>query len=293
MIAVLGSSGLLGTRVVERLAAAGHDVLATSRKQRDGLPDGVRTAILDVRQPDTVGATLTDVDAVVIASHGLNPPGWRNGPGDVDDQGVAAIVDALAGTDTHVTFLSVIGADTDHELEFWRAKRKGELHLEQSGLPVAILRCSPYMEFHALELLGKPLKKGGRAIVVGRGDGIRNMISVDDVADLVVWVAEHRFTGRLDVVGPDNASPNDDIATIAEVLGAEPKALRVHPTFARVLAVAPGKLVPNVGRIIDISLHDDGCDQPRTPSDLPDGAPVPQRTLADVTRDHLLTDDAD
>lgn len=299
MIAVLGSTGMLGTRVVERLAANGHDVLATSRKERsddaDPLPDGVRTAVLDVRDPDSIRAALRSgpdaVDAVVIASHGLNPPGWGNGPADVDDRGVAAVAETLAGTDTHVTFLSVLDPATDHELEFWRAKRAGEEHLERSGLPVAILRCSAYMEFHALELLGKPLAKGKRATVIGRGDGVRNMVSVDDVADVVVWATEHRYTGRLDVVGPKNASPNDDIDTIAEVLGAEPKAMRIHPTVGRVLSIVPGKVVPNVGRIIDISLHDDARDQPHDPADLPDGAPVPRRTLADVTRDHLLGDD--
>lgn len=289
MIAVIGSSGLLGSRVVAQLAANGHEVLATGRKRPDDLPAGVSSAVVDLRRPDTVRTAVDGAEAVVIAAHGLNPPGWRNGPRHVDDRGVAAVADALAGSQTHVTFLSVLDAATDHELDFWRAKRAGEIHLERSGLPVAVLRCSAFMEFHALELLGKPLQKGKKATIIGRGDGVRNMVSVDDVAALVTWTVEQRHVGTLDVVGPVNATPNEDVATIAALLGVEPAAMRIAPPVARALSIVPGKLVPNVGRIIATALHDDARDQPREPVDLPDGAPVPGRTLGDVVRDHLMS----
>ena len=287
MIAVIGSSGLLGARVVERLTARGHEVLAGGRNERSDLPAGARSAVVDLRKPESILAAVRDVDAVVVAAHGLNPPGWRNGPRQVDDRGVAAIAESIAGTDTHVTFLSVLDPSLDHELEFWRAKRKGEMHLEQSGVPLAVLRCSAFMELHALELLARPLKKGKKATVIGRGDGVRNMVSVDDVADLVVWAVENRHTGRLDVVGPDNATPNEDVATIAELLAVAPRTMRIGPRLARFLSFIPGKLVPNIGRILEISLHDDVRDQPRKPADLPDGAPVPSRTLTEVVRDNL------
>lgn len=287
MIAIMGSSGLLGARVVERLAEKGHEVLAASRKERTDLPVGARPAVVDLRKPASIRAVLRDVDAVVVAAHGLNPPGWRNGPRQVDDRGVAAIADSIAGTDAHVTFLSVLDPSVDHELEFWRAKRKGEMHLERSGVPLAVLRCSAFMEFHALERLARPLKKGKKATIIGRGDGIRNMVSVDDVADLVVWTVENRYTGRLEVVGPHNATPNEDVSAIVELLGAAPKVIRISPGLARFLAFIPGKLAPNIGRIIEISLHDDARDQSRKPAELPDGAPVPSRTLTEVVRDNL------
>ena len=290
MIAVIGSSGLLGMRVVQRLSAKGHEVLAAGRKERTAFPVGARSAVVDLRKPESIRAALQDVDAVVVAAHGLNPPGWRNGPRQVDDRGVAAIAESVGGTDTHVTFLSVLDPSIDHELEFWRAKRKGEIHLERSGVPLAVLRCSAFMELHALELLARPLKNGKKATVIGRGDAARNMVSVDDVAALVVWTVENRYRGRLEVVGPDNATPNEDLATVAEVLGAEPRVMRIGPGFARFLSFIPGKLVPNVGRIIEISLHDDARDQPREPAELPDGAPVPSRTLTEVVRDNLFAE---
>ena len=170
MIAIIGCSGLLGARVVERLAAKGHEVLAASRKERTDLPVGATPAVVDLRKPESIRAVLQDVD---------------------------------------------------------------------------------------------------------------------DVADLVVWAVEHRHTGRLKVVGPDNATPNEDIAVVAELLGAAPRVIRISPGFARFLSFIPGKLVPNIGRIIEISLHNDARDQPRKPADLPDGAPVPSRTLTEVVRDNL------
>ena len=222
MIAVIGSSGLLGARVVERLSARGHEVLAAGRTERTSLPLGTRSAVVDLRKPASIRAALRDIDAVVVAAHGLNPPGWLNGPHQVEDRGMAAIAESVAGTNTHVTFLSVLDPSIDHELEFWRAKQRGEMHLERSGVPLAVLRCSAFMEFHALELMAKPLLNGKKAIIIGRGDGVRNMVSVDDVADLVVWTVENRYTGLLEVVGPDNATPNEDVATVAELLGAAP-----------------------------------------------------------------------
>ena len=140
MIAVIGSSGLLGSRVVERLAAKGHEVLAASRMNRTTLPVGARSVIFDLRKPEGMRTVLQDVSGIIIAAHGLTPPGWRNGPRHVDDLGVAAVADSIAGTDIHVTYLSVLNATIDHELEFWRAKRKGEMHLEQCSAPLAVLR---------------------------------------------------------------------------------------------------------------------------------------------------------
>ena len=75
---------------------------------------------------------------------------------------------------------------------------------------------------------------------------------------------------------------------VAGVLGTAPRIMRIGPGFARFLSFIPGKLVPNIGRIIEISLHDDTRDQPRKPADLPDGAPVPSRTLTEVVRDNLV-----
>ena len=61
MIAIIGSSGLLGARVVERLTAKGHEVLAASRKERTDLPVGARPAVVDLRKPKSIRAVLEDV----------------------------------------------------------------------------------------------------------------------------------------------------------------------------------------------------------------------------------------
>jgi uncharacterized protein YbjT (DUF2867 family) len=286
--AVIGSSGQLGRRVVRQLVERGHDVIATSRTAPETPVDGARTALLDVRDPETIRSALAGATSVVIASHGLNPPGWRNGPRHVDDAGVGAIASALAGTDTHVVYLSLIGAAPDHELDFWRAKHAGERHLAAASIPTAVLRASAFMEFHAIEMLGAPLAKGKKSMIIGRGDRVRNLVSAEDVAELVVWAVESRYEGTLDVVGPHDASPGDDVETIAAVLGTEPKAMRIDPRVAKVLAVVPGRLVPNVGRIIDISLFTDAADRPAEPTELPAGAPVPHRGLAEVARTELI-----
>ena len=68
-VLVFGATGRVGTSVVEQAAAAGHQVTAFVRdpKRLKVSAAGVRTAVGDIYQPDTVAAALgQEIDAVVV-----------------------------------------------------------------------------------------------------------------------------------------------------------------------------------------------------------------------------------
>lgn len=75
-ILVLGATGYIGSRLVPHLLERGHEVVAASssppRPDRFGWDDRVEAVQCDVTDPIAVGATVTDVDAVVYLVHSLD-----------------------------------------------------------------------------------------------------------------------------------------------------------------------------------------------------------------------------
>jgi 2-alkyl-3-oxoalkanoate reductase len=87
-ILVTGATGVIGSRVVPLLQAAGHDVTAAVRPQgggAPGVPAGARVCPLDLFDPGQVGAAVAGHDVVInLATHipassarMLMPGAWR------------------------------------------------------------------------------------------------------------------------------------------------------------------------------------------------------------------------
>jgi uncharacterized protein YbjT (DUF2867 family) len=134
-IVVIGGSGLIGSKLVEKLRQAGYDPLAAS-------PDtGVDTLSGEGLQEALEGAQV-----VVDVS---NAPAW-------DD---AAVMDffqtssrnllaaeAAAGVKHHIV-LSVVGADRLPESGYMRAKIAQEEMVKAGSVPYTILRATQFFEF--------------------------------------------------------------------------------------------------------------------------------------------------
>jgi uncharacterized protein YbjT (DUF2867 family) len=134
-IVVIGGTGLIGSKLVEKLRAKGHEAIAAS-------PDtGVNTLT-----GEGVAAALAGANVVVDVA---NAPVW-------DD---AAVLDffqttsrnvrdaeVAAGVKHHVT-LSVVGADRLTESGYLRAKLAQEQTSENGPVPYTILRATQFFEF--------------------------------------------------------------------------------------------------------------------------------------------------
>jgi len=185
-IAVMGASGLIGTKVAELLKSQGHDVVASSRST------GV-----DV----LTGAGLTDAlagaDVLVDVT---NSPDLNGGPAmEFFTRSTPTLVDAarLAGVRQYVA-LSIVGADGLPDSGYMRAKVAQERIITDSGLPYPIVRATQFAEF--ADAITESLTDGD---VVRVPDALIQPIPADQVAAAVAAaaVAEPR-NGIANVAGP-------------------------------------------------------------------------------------------
>lgn len=133
-IAVIGGTGLIGSRVVRDLDAAGHR--AVPHSQSTGV---------DVIIGDGLDAALAGADVIVNLTNSptfddASPAFFRTSM----DNLVAAARKADVG---HFVVLSIVGVDQVPELDYYRAKTLQEDILEAGPVPCSIVRATQFMEF--------------------------------------------------------------------------------------------------------------------------------------------------
>ena len=134
-IAVIGASGLIGSKLVDVLSADGHDVVAASRNS------GV-----DVLTGDGLADALDGADALVDV---VNSPDFSDGP----------VMDFFTTSTTNLTAaakkasvgryvaLSIVGCDGLPDSGYMRAKVAQEKIITDSGLPYTVVRATQFAEF--------------------------------------------------------------------------------------------------------------------------------------------------
>nr|WP_219821963.1 NAD(P)H-binding protein [Streptomyces sp. Ru71] len=102
-IAVLGATGMVGSRVIDEARARGHRVLALSRKPASEDPDVVPVPV-DANDPSALREALTGSDAVVLTV--------RTFPADADflTATTRTVLDAAAEQGTRVLVVGGAGA---------------------------------------------------------------------------------------------------------------------------------------------------------------------------------------
>ena len=188
-VVVAGATGRSGKIVVQLLREQGVKVRGFSRKvdeARAAMPD-VEWLTADVRDPKSLQSIARGADRMVIAlgSNSFRDP--TNKPEDVDDAGVARLVElAKAAGLKHVVLVSSAGVTRAQPGEerfaklmygVMTAKLRGEDALRRSGVPYTILR--------PVGLWDKPPGQYGIALVPG-DPPITAMIARADVAAVAV-----------------------------------------------------------------------------------------------------------
>ncbi|MEV7678846.1 NAD(P)H-binding protein [Streptomyces sp. NPDC088341] len=131
---VLGGRGLIGSQVVERLTAAGHDVVPASLSTGVDVISG--KGLDQVLAGADVMINLTNSPTFDESSFAFFETSMRN-------LGAAA---EAAGVRHHV-ILSIVGVDQVPRLDYYRAKAAQEHVLENAPTPYSIVRATQFFEF--------------------------------------------------------------------------------------------------------------------------------------------------
>ena len=223
-IVVIGGTGLIGSKVVERLVAYGHDVLPASPA------NGVNTVT-----GEGLAGALTGAQVVVDVS---NSPSFEDGAAmdffRTSTRTLLASEDA-AGVSHHVA-LSVVGADRLQDSGYMRAKLAQETLIQDSPIAYTIVRATQFFEF-----LGRIAQIDDKVTAVTLSPAFVQPMSADDVADAVAGAAV--------------AAPANDIVEVAG-----PERVRLSEAVQQILRARNDSriVVPDVAALYFGARLDDG-----------------------------------
>jgi uncharacterized protein YbjT (DUF2867 family) len=204
-VLVTGGTGVLGSRVVSRLAAKGTAVRVLSRREHPGV-DGVASFRGELRSGKGLSAALEGVDTIV---HCASSPLWRARATEVS--GLRNLIAATDDARPHLLYISIVGVDRI-PYYYYRAKWEAEQLLSASSLPWTILRATQFHYVISKYTLG-PLAvspKGSRA----------QLVDASEVADRLVELVEVGPSGRVaDMGGPEILTMRDVAQLQRKVLG--------------------------------------------------------------------------
>ncbi|MFF1574650.1 SDR family oxidoreductase [Leifsonia sp. NPDC058292] len=188
-VVVAGGTGLIGTKVVDRLRMSGHDVVVASRKT------GV-----NLYTSEGLEGALDEAEAVVDVSN--SPYADYEGALDFFETATLNLLTfgAAAGVRHHVV-LSVVGTDRLARAggRYFQAKAQQERLVTDSGIPFSIVHSTQFFEF--ARAIADSATEAGVARVV---DALVQPIAADDVATAVVGAVLATPTMRTgEIAGPD------------------------------------------------------------------------------------------
>jgi uncharacterized protein YbjT (DUF2867 family) len=195
-IVVIGGTGLIGSKTVERLRKKGHEVLAASPNS------GVNTIT-----GEGLAEALAGAQVVIDLA---NSPSFEDKAVleffETSGRNLLALGKA-AGVKHHIA-LSVVGAERLPNSGYLRAKMAQEKLIRNSGIPYTIVHSTQFFEF-----------LGGIAQSATVGDTARvppahfQPIASDDVADIMADVAlSQPINGVIEIAGPEPVRMSDLVA---------------------------------------------------------------------------------
>jgi uncharacterized protein YbjT (DUF2867 family) len=222
-IVVIGGTGLIGSKLVEKLRDHGHDALPAAPNT------GVNTITGEGLADALVGA-----EVVVDVS---NAPDW-------DDDAVMKFfqtstgnllsAEASAGVKHHVT-LSVVGTDRLAESGYFRAKLAQETQIRESTIPYSIVHATQFFEF-----LARIADSATDGNTVTLPPALIQPMAADDVATAVGRVAVGPpKNGIVEVGGPEIFRLDELVRAVLNAKG-DPREV-VAKEGARYFGIAPGE----------------------------------------------------
>ena len=202
-IVVIGGTGLIGSKVVEKLKQKGHEAIAAAPNT------GVNTITGEGLKEAMAGAQVV-IDLA-------NSPSFEDKAVleffETSGRNLLA-AEAAAGVRHHVA-LSIVGTDRTPDNGYFRAKVAQEKLIEASGIPYTIIRATQFLEF-----LGTIAATSADGNMIRLSPGLFQPIAADDVAAIVADVAlAAPRSGIVEIAGPERAPFNEIIARYLKAVG--------------------------------------------------------------------------
>ncbi|CAM5776201.1 NmrA family transcriptional regulator [Labrys miyagiensis] len=236
-IVIIGGTGLIGSKTVDRLRRQGHEAIAASPNT------GV-----DTLTGEGLGEALSGAQAVIDLA---NSPSF-------EDKAVMAFFETsgrnlmaaekAAGVRHHVA-LSIVGTERLQDSGYFRAKLVQEKLIEGSGIPYTIVHSTQFMEF-----LPGIAQSGTVGESVRLSPAYVQPIASDDVADAMADVAVGRpVNGMVEIAGPERGRLSEFVARYLRVSGDSRKVVADPDARYFGAHLEDGSLVsdgnPHLGRI--------------------------------------------
>ncbi|GAA1709258.1 SDR family oxidoreductase [Nonomuraea bangladeshensis] len=236
-IVVVGGTGLIGSRLVRLLTAAGHDAVPRSRATGvdlltgQGLPEALAgaDAVVDLTKPPAFDDT--------------SPAFFRATMGHL----LAAADSAGVG---HAVILSIVGADQVPGLAYYRAKVLQEDLLKAGPVPYSIVRSTQFFEF-----IDTVVSWTSDEDTVRLPPTLLQPVAGDEVARVVAGVVVGTpLRGTIDLAGPE-VLPLDELGRITLAARGDHRTV-VTDDGAGLYAAAQGRaLVAGEGAVITATTY--------------------------------------
>jgi uncharacterized protein YbjT (DUF2867 family) len=233
-IVVIGGTGLIGSKTVERLRKKAHEVVAASPST------GVNTVT-----GEGLAEALAGAQVVVDVA---NSPSFEDKPAleffETSGRNLLA-AEKAAGVRHHVA-LSVVGTDRltgsgpGSLSGYFRAKLAQENLIKTSGIPFTIVHATQFFEFAK-----GVAQSGADASTVRLSPVLMQPIAADDVAAAVADIAlEEPINGIIEVAGPDQIRQDELVRQFLSATGDTRKVITDDRSLYFGITVNDQSLVP-------------------------------------------------
>jgi uncharacterized protein YbjT (DUF2867 family) len=253
-ILVTGGSGMLGRRVVSRLALAGYTVRVMShREPQPGEDANIEWVPGDLATGRGLAEAAAGVDTIVHAASkpklvGRNTE--RDEPGNVDVRGTRLLLEQAQSAGVgHCVYVSIVGIE-EVPMPYYRQKLTTEKLVQNSGVPWTIARATQFHPFIAtfLDLFAR------FPFYLFPADLPFQPVAADDVADyLCRWVAAEPSGRVADIGGPEVLRADEMMKVWLREQGKHRLVIPIHWPGKIAAAIRQGGLLPHDGERSAIS----------------------------------------